>query len=128
MKVIFIHGSDTDGRALLGRFQTTSQSLEDDVEIKVQVESVIEFETGLESFTDQLIDMKNAQARVYLMYGGKTDSEVIFRDAAALNMTGAGYVWIVTEQALSARNAPQGLLGLQLVNATNERAHIKDSM
>ena len=37
MKVIFIHSSDTDGRALLGRFQTTSQSLEDDVEIKVSV-------------------------------------------------------------------------------------------
>lgn len=36
-KVIFIHSSDTDGRALLGRFQTTSQSLEDDIEIKVQV-------------------------------------------------------------------------------------------
>jgi ionotropic glutamate receptor NMDA 1 len=66
--VIFIHSSDTDGRALLGRFQTTSQSLEDDIEIKVQVESVIEFEPGLDSFTDQLLDMKNAQARVYLMY------------------------------------------------------------
>lgn len=37
LKVIFIHSSDTDGRALLGRFQTTSQSMEDDVEIKVQV-------------------------------------------------------------------------------------------
>lgn len=36
-KVIFIHSSDTDGRALLGRFQTTSQNLEDDIEIKVQV-------------------------------------------------------------------------------------------
>lgn len=36
-KVIFIHSSDTDGRALLGRFQSTSQSLEDDVEMKVQV-------------------------------------------------------------------------------------------
>lgn len=33
-----------------------------------QVESVIEFEPGLESFTDQLMDMNNAQARVYLMY------------------------------------------------------------
>lgn len=37
MKIIFIHSSDTDGRALLGRFQTTSQNLEDDVEIKVHV-------------------------------------------------------------------------------------------
>lgn len=67
-KVIFIHSSDTDGRALLGRFQTTSQILEDDVEIKVQVESVIEFETGLASFRNQLLDMKSAQSRVYLLY------------------------------------------------------------
>ena len=26
------------------------------------------------------------------------DADQIFRDAARLNMTGAGYVWIVTEQ------------------------------
>ncbi|GJQ87548.1 Nmdar1 [Trypoxylus dichotomus] len=127
-KVIFIHSSDTDGRALLGRFQTTSQSLEDDIEIKVQVESVVEFEPGLESFTDLLLEMKNAQARVYLMYSSKTDAEVIFRDAAWLNMTGAGYAWIVTEQALDAKNVPDGILGLQLVNSTNEKAHIKDSI
>ncbi|PSN33148.1 Glutamate [NMDA] receptor subunit 1 [Blattella germanica] len=36
LKVIFIHSSDTDGRALLGRFQSTSQSLGDDTETKVQ--------------------------------------------------------------------------------------------
>ncbi|KAG7209088.1 hypothetical protein KM043_015236 [Ampulex compressa] len=128
MKVIFIHSSDTDGRALLGRFQTTSQNLEDDVEIKVHVESVIEFEPGLESFMEQLMDMKSAQARVCLMYASKTDARVIFRDAAALNMTGAGYVWIVTEQALDAPNAPEGLLGLKLINAAEEEAHIKDSL
>ncbi|XP_048507258.1 glutamate [NMDA] receptor subunit 1 isoform X2 [Athalia rosae] len=128
MKVIFIHSSDTDGRALLGRFQTTSQSLEDDVEIKVHVESVIEFEPGLKNFTEQLMDMKNAQARVYLMYATTTDAGVIFRDAAYLNMTGGGYVWIVTEQALEASNAPEGLLGLKLINATSEQAHIKDSL
>lgn len=33
-----------------------------------QVESVIEFEPGLDSFTQQLMDMKNAQARVCLLY------------------------------------------------------------
>ncbi|KAF7391422.1 hypothetical protein HZH68_010965 [Vespula germanica] len=128
MKIIFIHSSDTDGRALLGRFQTTSQNLEDDVEIKVHVESVIEFEPGLESFVEHLMDMKNAQARVCLMYATKTDAKVIFRDAASLNMTGAGYVWIVTEQALDAPNAPEGLLGLKLINASAEKAHIKDSL
>lgn len=43
-------------------------------------------------------------------------------------MTTTGYVWMVTEQALDAANAPEGLLGLRLVNATNEHAHIQDSM
>ncbi|XP_052129960.1 glutamate [NMDA] receptor subunit 1 [Frankliniella occidentalis] len=128
MKVIFIHSSDTDGRALLGRFQTTSQSLQDDVEIKVLVEAVIEFEPGLDSFTEQLLDMKNAQARVYLMYAGRKDASVIFRDAGNLNMTETGYVWIVTEQALEANNVPEGTLGLKLVNATAEEAHIQDSI
>nr|XP_023029657.1 glutamate [NMDA] receptor subunit 1 isoform X1 [Leptinotarsa decemlineata] len=127
-KVIFIHSSDSDGRALLGRFQTTSQSLEDDVDIKVQVESVIEFEAGFDSFKEQLLEMKNAQARVYLMYASKIDAKVIFRDAAALNMTDAGYAWIVTEQALEADNVPEGIIGLKLVNATNEKAHIRDSI
>ncbi|XP_057662984.1 glutamate [NMDA] receptor subunit 1 [Diorhabda carinulata] len=127
-KVIFIHSSDTDGRALLGRFQTTSQSLEDDVDIKVQVESVIEFESGLDSFKDQLLELKNAQSRVYLVYASKHDAKVIFRDASLFNMTDAGYAWIVTEQALEADNIPEGILGLKLVNATNEKAHIRDSI
>ena len=37
LQVVFIHSSDTDGRALVGRFQTTSQNQQDDVEIKIQV-------------------------------------------------------------------------------------------
>ncbi|XP_021935568.1 glutamate [NMDA] receptor subunit 1 isoform X2 [Zootermopsis nevadensis] len=127
-KVIFIHSSDTDGRALLGRFQSTSQSLEEDVEMKVQVESVIEFEPGLDNFIDQLLEVKNAQSRVYVMYAGETDSKVIFHDASLLNMTGKDYAWIVTEQALEASNVPIGILGLKLVNATSEENHIKDSI
>ncbi|CAH0596356.1 unnamed protein product [Chrysodeixis includens] len=128
MKVIFIHSSDTDGRAILGRFQTTSQSVDEDVDRKVVVEQVIEFEPGLDSFSDRLLDVKGAQARVFLMYASKTDAEIIFRDATFLNMTTVGYVWMVTEQALDAANAPEGLLGLRLVNATNEHAHIQDSI
>ncbi|XP_075226743.1 glutamate ionotropic receptor NMDA type subunit 1 [Lycorma delicatula] len=127
-KVIFIHSSDTDGRALLGRFQTTSQNIADDVDIKVVVDSVIEFEPGLVSFTEQLSEYKSAHARVYLMYASKADAEVIFRDASLLNMTDEGYIWIVTEQALEAENVPVGVLGLKLVHATNEKAHIKDSI
>ena len=38
-QLVFIHSSDTDGRALLGRFQTETQDLDetDDQEVKVQV-------------------------------------------------------------------------------------------
>lgn len=43
-------------------------------------------------------------------------------------MTYAGYVWIVTEQALDVQNVPIGAIGLKLVHATDERAHIQDSM
>lgn len=53
---------------------------------------------------------------------------MIFNDAANLNMTGAGYVWVVTEQALDASNVPDGLLGLKLINATQEKSHITDSL
>lgn len=58
----------------------------------------------------------------------KADAHVIFRDASLLKMTDAGYVWVVTEQALEASNVPLGVLGLKLVHAQNEKAHIKDSM
>ena len=41
-QLVFIHSSDTDGRALLGRFQTQTQDLEaDDQEVKVQVAIIL---------------------------------------------------------------------------------------
>ncbi|XP_055680763.1 glutamate [NMDA] receptor subunit 1 [Lutzomyia longipalpis] len=127
-KVIIIHSSDTDGRAILGRFQTTSQTNYDDIDVRATVESIVEFEPKLDSFTEHLLEMKTAQSRVYLLYANKDDASIIFRDAAALNMTEAGYVWIVTEHALNANNTPYGVLGLQLVHAHSEKEHIRDSV
>ena len=43
-------------------------------------------------------------------------------------MTGSGYVWIVTEQALRSEYVPEGTLGLKLVKAEDERGHISDSL
>lgn len=43
-------------------------------------------------------------------------------------MTGANYVWLVTEQALHARHIPAGALGLQLKHADDYNAHITDSL
>lgn len=67
-QVIIIHSSDTDGRAILGRFQTTSQTYYDDIEVRATVESIVEFDPKLDSFTEQLMEMKAAQSRVYLLY------------------------------------------------------------
>lgn len=56
----------------------------------------------------------------------KEDATIIFRDAAIYNMTDAGHVWIVTEQALFSNNTPVGTLGLKL-NNDNETEHIRVS-
>lgn len=67
-QVIIIHSSDTDGRAILGRFQTTSQTNYDDIDVRANVESIVEFEPKLESFAEHLLELKSAQSRVYLLY------------------------------------------------------------
>eukprot|EP00090_Calanus_glacialis_P018797 TRINITY_DN29121_c0_g1_i1.p1 TRINITY_DN29121_c0_g1~~TRINITY_DN29121_c0_g1_i1.p1 ORF type:complete len:1142 (-),score=246.94 TRINITY_DN29121_c0_g1_i1:120-3545(-) len=126
-QLVFIHASDTDGRSLLGRFQTKTQDLDaDDQEVKV--EKVEEFEPGQESYTEVLKSLRDCQARVYFLYATKKDAEKIFAEAAAQNMTGQGYAWIVTEQALQSSNIPDGALGLQLTSSTDEKAHIHDSL
>ncbi|XP_058450496.1 glutamate [NMDA] receptor subunit 1 isoform X2 [Malaya genurostris] len=127
-KVIIIHSSDTDGRAILGRFQTTSQTNYDDIDVRATVESIIEFEPKLDTFTENLLDMKTAQSRVYLLYASADDAYIIFRDAAQNNMTEVGHIWIVTEQALQANNTPIGVLGLKLNYANSENEHIRDAI
>lgn len=67
-QVIIIHSSDTDGRAILGRFQTTSQTNYDDIDVRANVESIVEFEPKLESFVEHLAELRTAQSRVYLLY------------------------------------------------------------
>lgn len=133
----------------MGRFQTTSQNYYDDIDVRATVEMIVEFEPKLDSFAEHLIDMKTAQSRVYLVYArwelkafsyikfsfqyflfnfspkSTEDAQVIFRDAALYNMTEAGHVWIVTEQALSANNTPDGVLGLQLEHDNSDNRHIR---
>lgn len=67
-KVIMIHSSDTDGRAILGKLQTTSLINYDDVDVRANVETIIEFEPKLESFAAHLSELRSAQSRVYLLY------------------------------------------------------------
>lgn len=52
----------------MGRFQTTSQTNYDDVDARATVESIVEFEPKLDSFTESVLEMKTAQSRVFLLY------------------------------------------------------------
>ncbi|XP_037070917.1 glutamate [NMDA] receptor subunit 1-like isoform X2 [Pollicipes pollicipes] len=143
-QVIFMHSSDADGRSVSSRFLAQAQSMDSpDTDIKplhqshpadgakksniFNVEDVVEFEPGLTRFREQLLTVRALQSRVYLLYASQNDSKIIFNDAAFLNMTEVGYVWIVTEQALEAPTVPAGVLGFRL-SASDETRHIKDSL
>nr|XP_045583308.1 glutamate [NMDA] receptor subunit 1-like [Procambarus clarkii] len=125
-QVILLHSSDTDGRALYTRFQSLAQHRHDEKGIKLV--SVIEFAPGKESFTEELISIRQELVKVILLYAKEPDAERIFKSAASLNLTEAGYVWLVTEEALQAHHVPVGALGLRLSHADDYEAHITDSL
>lgn len=56
------------------------------------------------------------------------DAREIFEAASFLNLTDIGHVWFLTEQLLESPFIPQGAIGLKLLNAGNETAHIMDSL
>lgn len=120
--VVFLHSSDNDGRATLGRFQT----LADNANIKI--ESIIEYEPGITDITQELEEKKELFCRVFILYANTKDADGIFREVERLNMTNPGYVWLVSEQALLAPTKLDGILGIQLVNGSDEEAHIFDSV
>lgn len=85
-QVIFIHSSDTDGRAILGRFQATSQTNTGDAEVRANVESIVEFDPKLDSAIDLLYELKTAQSRVYLLYAKWVKHANQFRKSNSKNM------------------------------------------
>ncbi|XP_014790759.1 glutamate receptor ionotropic, NMDA 1 isoform X1 [Octopus bimaculoides] len=121
-QVMFIYSRDEDGQAILSHFQTLAKAE------GISIEKTIRIFPGVENYTDSLVSLKALQSRVILLYALKEDSERIFTDAGDLELTSTGYAWLVTEQSLQASNIPVGTLGTQLINGTNEAAHIQDSI
>ncbi|XP_014670217.1 PREDICTED: glutamate [NMDA] receptor subunit 1-like [Priapulus caudatus] len=120
--VIFIHTNDRDGRSVLGRLHTLAE------ENGIQIEKTIEYEPGVTNLTHSfLTEAKEANSRIILMYANAEDAAVIYQAAGGVNMTGSGYVWIVSEEALQVPNRPDGILGLHLSHQ-EEQAHINDSV
>ncbi|KAI4816751.1 hypothetical protein KUCAC02_009064 [Chaenocephalus aceratus] len=74
---------------------------------------------------------KELEARVIILSASEEDAAAVYKAARFLNMTGSGYVWLVGEREMSGKalsEAPDGLIGLQLINGKNESAHINDAV
>ncbi|XP_056014063.1 glutamate receptor ionotropic, NMDA 1-like isoform X2 [Ostrea edulis] len=117
-QVVFIHSMDIEGRMILNRFQSNSD--------EISIEKVIKYPSGSKDYTSYLQQLDSLQSRVILLSAMQEDADQIFQDAEALNLTGEGYAWIVSEQALNSSYVPEGTLGLKLAHGTNEKDHLQD--
>ncbi|XP_074647409.1 glutamate receptor ionotropic, NMDA 1-like isoform X3 [Tubulanus polymorphus] len=120
--VVIFHSADQEGRAMVATFQNEIGYKEG------LIAKVIDYAPGEESYIDQLRPRFTDDTQVFLLSASKEDATVFFKDVVALNMSDPGYVWILSEQALEAENAPSGALGLMLRNSRNEDFHIQDSV
>ncbi|XP_054159654.1 glutamate [NMDA] receptor subunit 1-like [Oppia nitens] len=121
--VVFIHSNDINGRRVQNRFEELADML------NIKVEAVIEYEPGFPEVSKSLDETKSqSTCRVFILYTDSEDSEALFQQILLLNMSTTGYVWIVSEQALMAKNKPIGMISLSLQNFYSTDSHIKDSV
>ncbi|XP_022111987.1 glutamate receptor ionotropic, NMDA 1-like [Acanthaster planci] len=124
--VVTITSSDQDGRAILS---TLRKRLEGSARFKI--EQSIAYKPRASNLTDTLLEVRKCRSRVLLLYASEKDATTIFQDAQRLNMTGAGYAWVVTEQGITGEalaEAPEGTLGMYLEQGTDTKSHIQDAV
>ncbi|XP_075912213.1 glutamate receptor ionotropic, NMDA 1 [Petromyzon marinus] len=145
--IVLIVSDDHEGRAVQKRLEKLLEEEEikskylksyesydnllPDNEPGPKTEKTILFPPGSKNVTLLLSEAREVEARVILLVAEAEDASTVYRDAALLNMTGSGYVWLVGEREVSPAalvNAPEGLLGLQLQHGSNESAHIRDAV
>uniref|UniRef100_A0A670IT14 Glutamate receptor n=2 Tax=Podarcis TaxID=42163 RepID=A0A670IT14_PODMU len=144
--IILIVSDDHEGRAAQKKLETLLEEKESkskkrsfdsleplsfDIKRGPKAEKVLQFEPGTKNVTSLLLEAKELEARVIILSASEDDATTVYTAAAKENMTGPGYVWLVGEREISGnalRNAPEGLIGLQLMNGKNESAHIRDAV
>uniref|UniRef100_A0A673M4Z6 Glutamate receptor n=1 Tax=Sinocyclocheilus rhinocerous TaxID=307959 RepID=A0A673M4Z6_9TELE len=122
--IILIVSDDHEGRAAQKRLETLLEERE------TKAEKVLLFSQDT-NLTALLQEAKELEARVIILSASEDEAAAIYKAARQLNMTGSGYVWLVGEREMSGKalsEAPDGLLGLQLINGKNESAHIYDAV
>ncbi|XP_075865291.1 glutamate receptor ionotropic, NMDA 1 isoform X1 [Microcebus murinus] len=144
--VILLVSDDHEGRAAQKRLETLLEERESkskkrnyenldqlsyDNKRGPKAEKVLQFDPGTKNVTALLMEARELEARVIILSASEDDAATVYRAAAMLNMTGSGYVWLVGEREISGnalRYAPDGIIGLQLINGKNESAHISDAV
>ncbi|XP_069039268.1 glutamate receptor ionotropic, NMDA 1a isoform X5 [Lepisosteus oculatus] len=122
--IILIVSDDHEGRAAQKRLETLLEEKE------TKAEKVLQFNQDT-NLTALLQEAKELEARVIILSASEEDAAAVYKAARHLNMTGSGYVWLVGEREMSGKalsEAPDGLIGLQLINGKNESAHINDAV
>uniref|UniRef100_A0A4W4E5C4 Glutamate receptor n=1 Tax=Electrophorus electricus TaxID=8005 RepID=A0A4W4E5C4_ELEEL len=143
--IILVVSDDHEGRAAQKRLETLLEERETknkkrnyenldqlsyDNKRGPKAEKILQFnqETNL---TALLLEAKELEARVIILSASEEDAAAVYKTARFLNMTGSGYVWLAGEREMSGKalsEAPDGLIGLQLINGKNESAHINDAV
>ncbi|XP_069465962.1 glutamate receptor ionotropic, NMDA 1 isoform X7 [Ambystoma mexicanum] len=144
--IILIVSEDHEGRAAQKKLETLLEERESkskkrnyenldqlsyDNRRGPKAEKVLQFNPGIKNVTSLLLEAKELEARVIILSASEEDAGAVYRSAAVLNMTGPGYVWLVGEREISGsalEYAPDGVIGLQLINGKNESAHISDAV
>ncbi|KAG5835253.1 hypothetical protein ANANG_G00270400 [Anguilla anguilla] len=122
--IILIVSDDHEGRAAQKRLETLLEERE------TKAEKVLQFSQDT-NLTALLLEARELEARVIILSASEEDAAAVYKAARYLNMTGSGYVWLVGEREMSGKalsEAPDGLIGLQLINGKNESAHISDAV
>ncbi|XP_037338752.2 glutamate receptor ionotropic, NMDA 1b isoform X1 [Pungitius pungitius] len=143
--IILIVSDDHEGRAAQKRLETLLEERETktknrnyenldqhsyDFRRTPKAEKVLLFSPDT-NLTALLLEAKDLEARVIILSASEDEAAAVYKAARQLNMTGSGYVWLVGEREMTGKalsEAPDGLLGLQLINGKNESAHIADAV
>ncbi|XP_014881623.1 glutamate receptor ionotropic, NMDA 1-like, partial [Poecilia latipinna] len=143
--IILIVSDDHEGRAAQKKLETLLEERETktknrnyenldqqnfDFRRTPKAEKVLLFSQDT-NLTALLLEAKDLEARVIILSASEDEAMAVYKAARQLNMTGSGYVWLVGEREMSGKalsEAPDGLLGLQLINGKNESAHITDAV
>lgn len=124
-KVILLTSNDQDSRMITTKFTGLAEAK------NIKIEKTILFQTGCVNVTSQLLKLIKMQSRVILFSASVEDATIVYQNAFQLGITGAGYIWLVTEQSFSGvatNKLPQGAIGMQLSNGYNESAQIQDAV